>query len=174
MQKWNFRLVFSAELDKCYSFQRVVALAAGRFTWVEASWFIFINGDSLEFSPVVVLMPNLFADCNALTPRQKMIPAWKSRNSISYSLQQGRIRHIVCTSLRVTGTAMIEIEVAVTAEEFCRKTRQWFHFSFWQGPAGFTEMWETFILHVLKFSPSAHCWQSRERDTCRGFRCGWG
>lgn len=95
-QKWNFRLVFSAELDKHHSFQHVVALAEGRFTRVGGN-LIYLHKWRFfrEVLPCcVVLMPNLFGNCNALTHGQKMIPAWKTNNSISYSLWQCKILHI--------------------------------------------------------------------------------
>lgn len=70
------------------------------------------------------------------------------------------------------------MEVAVTAEEFCRKTRQLFHFSFCQGPAGFKEMWGTFILHLLKFSLFLQHVVSKAGDVkvamCSGVAMFWG
>ena len=127
---------------------------------------IYLHKWGLEkFSLVVWCLCLIYLEIAVLWPMDRK---WYQPEShvIQSAVVCGKARSFtfVCKFLLIMDTAVIEIEVAVTAKEFCRNTRQWVHFSFCQGPAGFREMWGTFILHVLKFSPCLQHFVSKAGD----------
>lgn len=67
---------------------RLICKNGGNFIYLH-KWQLF-----RVLSCCMVLMLNLLGDCKALTHGQKLIPSWKSCNSINHSLWQGKILRI--------------------------------------------------------------------------------
>lgn len=100
-QKWNFKLVFSAELDKYHSFQHMVGLTEVRF--------IFINDHFLEtLSPVVWCLCLIYLEIAMLWPMDR-----KRYQNESHTIQsvidcgKARSRTFACECLLVMGAPII-------------------------------------------------------------------
>lgn len=107
-RKKDLQDLLFAELDKCHSFQHVVDLAEGRFTWVEATWFIFINDNFLEkFSPVVWCSSLIYLAIAMLWPMDRKWYQPESR-VIQPAIECGEARSFtfVCKCLLISTAAI--------------------------------------------------------------------